>query len=258
MKKISQIEFLDTKIHNLSMLETIELIEGRIQRNTFTQHVVVNVAKLVKMRRDCELKESVEACDIINIDGMGIVWGARMLGNHVPERVSGIDLFFELLKKSQEKSHPVFFLGATEEIVMKTVSAIEQSFPRLIIAGYHHGYFWDDEESVVRRISTSGAKLLFVAITSPKKESFINKWKHDLNVKFVMGVGGTFDIIAGKTKRAPRWVQNAGLEWLYRIYQEPGRMWRRYLNTNTIYLYLLLKELISTLHKRKHKKQKSN
>ena len=101
------------------------------------------------------------------------------------------------------------------------------------------------EEEVVTKIKNSAAQLLFVAITSPKKENFINKWKKVLNVNFVMGVGGTFDIVSGKTKRAPVWMQNIGLEWFYRIIQEPKRMWKRYLKTNIIYLILLIKHKIS-------------
>ena len=215
MKKISQINFFDTKIHNLSMLETVELIDSRIQSNNFTQHVVVNVAKLVAMRKNCELKKSVEACDIINADGMGVVWGARMLGHYIPERVSGIDLFLKLLQMSEQKNYPVFLLGATNEVVEESVKVIQSKFPDIHIAGFNHGYFWEDEEHVVKKIAESGTKLLFVAITSPAKEIFINRWRNDLHVNFVMGVGGSFDIIAGKVKRAPIWMQRAGLEWIY-------------------------------------------
>ena len=118
-------------------------------------------------------------------------------------------------------------------------------YPNLKIAGYHHGYFWNDEEKIVQKIKNSRSQLLFVAITSPKKENFINKWKKDLNVNFVMGVGGTFDIVAGKIKRAPVWMQNNGLEWVYRIIQEPKRMWKRYLVTNTKYLLILIKEKLN-------------
>jgi N-acetylglucosaminyldiphosphoundecaprenol N-acetyl-beta-D-mannosaminyltransferase len=143
---------------------------------------------------------------------------------------------------SAKRDFPVFLLGATDEVVSKTVSKVKAINPNLNIAGYHDGYFWDDEEAVVTKIRESGAKLLFVAITSPKKENFINKWQDKLGVDFVMGVGGTFDVVAGKVKRAPQWMQKVGLEWLYRVIQEPGRMWKRYLKTNTKFLMLLLTE----------------
>lgn len=233
-------KFLGVPMHVGTMVETVEVIRRRMEQNIFTQHVVVNVAKLVHMRDDLQLRESVLSCDIINIDGMGVVLGARLKGLNVPERVAGVDLFLELLKKAEEKKIPVFFLGARDEIVEETSRRMKRRFPNLNIAGYHHGYFWDDEQAVVKRIRNSGAVMLFVAITSPRKENFINRWRDQLGVHFVMGVGGTFDVMAGKVKRAPNWMQQIGLEWLYRVIQEPGRMWKRYLKTNSQFLWMLI------------------
>jgi N-acetylglucosaminyldiphosphoundecaprenol N-acetyl-beta-D-mannosaminyltransferase len=156
-----------------------------------------------------------------------------------------VDLFLQLLDMAADKKFPVYFLGARQNVVQKAVHRMQERFPGLHIAGWHHGYFWDDEESVVRDIQNSGAALLFVAISSPKKENFIHKWKDRLGVQFVMGVGGTFDVVAGKTKRAPGWMQRIGLEWFYRLCQEPRRMWKRYLVTNSVYAWLLCKEKFS-------------
>lgn len=223
------------------MADTVAIIEQRIQARQFTQHVVVNVAKLIEMRKNAALAESVTQCDIINIDGAGILLGAKFLGHEVSERVAGIDLFCELLKMSEGNNYPIFLLGAAEQVVQSAAKAITALHPKLRIAGYHHGYFWEHEKAVVDKIRQSGARLLFVAITSPKKENFISRWRDDLGVDFVMGVGGTFDVIAGKVKRAPLWMQKAGLEWLYRLMQEPRRMWKRYLLSNAAYVILLLK-----------------
>ncbi|WP_421865987.1 WecB/TagA/CpsF family glycosyltransferase [Motiliproteus sp.] len=228
-----------------SMEETVKHIAQSISERRFTQHVVVNVAKVVNMRKDAALDQSVRECDIINIDGMGVVLGARSLGHNVPERVAGVDLFHNLLAMSAEKGFSVFLLGAEESIVAETSLRVQALYPGLDVAGCHHGYFWDDEETVVNQIRESGARLLFVAITSPKKENFINRWKDQLGVDFVMGVGGTFDVVAGKVKRAPVWMQRYGLEWLYRVIQEPRRMWKRYLVTNSQFAWLLLKEWIT-------------
>jgi N-acetylglucosaminyldiphosphoundecaprenol N-acetyl-beta-D-mannosaminyltransferase len=225
-----------------SMSETVKLIESRLHAKQFTQHVVVNVAKIVNMQRDPKLAESVHACNIINIDGMGVVWGLRALGQDVPARVAGIDLFHELLAMSEKNALPVFLLGAKEAVLEKTVLKLQLDYESLNIAGNHHGYFWGDEADVVEKVRSSGAKLLFVAITSPQKENFIHKWQQQLGVDFVMGVGGTFDVVAGETQRAPSWMQRSGLEWLYRTLQEPRRLAWRYIVTNTIFLYMLLKE----------------
>lgn len=241
MQSDNEIEFLGSRLHAMTMDKTVEVIKARINSNSFTQHVVVNVAKLVNMQNDALLAESVNACDIINIDGMGVVWGARLCGHSIPERVAGVDLFHNLLAMSTVNQFPVFLLGATPEVVQDTVDKVTSLYPGLIVAGYHHGYFWDNEEEVVEKISKSGARLLFVAITSPKKENFINKWQDRLGVDFVMGVGGTFDVVAGKVKRAPKWMQNSGLEWFYRVLQEPRRMWKRYVKTNSAFIWMLLR-----------------
>ena len=217
-------------------------IENRVQNGEFFQLVVVNLAKIVTLLKDQVLADSVNACDLINIDGMGVVLGARFLGHDVPERVAGVDLFHELLKMSSRCNFPVFLLGATDDVVTKTVAKVKEQNPSLTVAGYNDGYFWDNEEAVVEKIKASGAKLLFVAITSPKKENFINKWQDKLGVDFVMGVGGTFDVVAGKVNRAPKWMQDYGLEWFYRVIQEPRRMWKRYLVTNSKFAWLLFNE----------------
>lgn len=245
MNNKNEIKLLGVRMHPWSMKETVDEINRRISNHNFTQHVVVNVAKLVNMQKDLTLRESVENCDIINIDGMGVVFGARILGHEIPERVSGVDLFHQLLSMSATENYSVYLLGATGDVVSATVKKVKTLYPGLNVAGYHHGYFWDDEKAVVDKIKKSGAQLLFVAITSPKKENFINRWQDSLGVSFVMGVGGTFDVVAGKVKRAPLWMQNSGLEWLYRVLQEPRRMWKRYLYTNTVFIWMLFKAKIN-------------
>lgn len=239
---MNEFTMLGIRMNPFTMSDTVDFIKNRIDMNKFTQHVVVNVAKLINMQDDLELRAAVLSCDIINIDGMGVVWGARFLGYAVPERVAGIDLFYQLLDYAQCSGNSVYFLGAKELVVNEAVANIKKQYPLLKIAGYHHGYFAKDEEAaVVEKVRVSGAKLLFVAISSPMKEQFINCWRERLGVKFVMGVGGTFDIVAGVTKRAPLWMQKIGLEWLFRLVQEPRRMWRRYLVTNYRFVILLLR-----------------
>lgn len=249
---MNRINFLGSPMDSASMSDTVSSISQRISSQQFTQHVVVNVAKLVNMRKDAELAKSVTECDIINIDGMGVVWGARFLGHKVDERVSGVDLFAELNVMAEREGFPVFYLGAKEDVVTKTGEVMQAKYPQLSIAGTHHGYFWDDEEAVVKQIKASGARLLFVAITSPIKENFINRWKDELGVDFVMGVGGTFDVVAGKVSRAPVWMQKYGLEWLYRVIQEPRRMWKRYLVTNSQFAWLLVQAKLGCLKDTKH------
>jgi len=241
---MKRIEIFGCPMDVATLAETTSLISGAIKSDKFIQHVVVNVAKVVNMRDDKALSASVRSCDIINIDGMGLVFAARFLGHQVPERVAGIDLFFDLVDVSSSEKLPLFLLGGTAEVVERTAINLQAKYPGVKIAGYHHGYFWDREQEVVEIIRKSGAKLLFVAITSPKKENFIAKWQRELGVNFVMGVGGTFDIVAGKVERAPLWMQKAGLEWLYRTLQEPRRLLWRYAMTNGKFGVLVLQELL--------------
>ncbi len=246
-----RVDFMGCPMDVATMKETVNYIDEAVAKKRLTQHVVVNVAKIVNMQSDSQLDASVRGCDIINIDGMGVVLGARFLGHHVPERVAGVDLFNELLAMSARRGYSVYLLGATDEVVSEAAKRVQHLYPGLKLAGYHHGYFWDDEEAMVKRVYESGAQLLFVAITSPKKENFINRWRDQLGATFVMGVGGTFDVVAGKVKRAPVWMQKWGFEWLYRVIQEPQRMWKRYLHTNSKFAWLLLKERLRLLVGRK-------
>ena len=244
--------FLGIPLDALTMNETISLIDEAIQSNQKINHVVLNAGKVVSMQSDNQLKQSVISCDIINADGQSIVWASRFLGFYVPERVAGADLMQALVFQAAIKNYKCFFLGGKEEIVKQVVSIYTQQYGAHIIAGYRNGYFSiEEEESVALEISNSGAQLLFVAISSPKKENFMFTYRHALsNVNFTMGVGGTFDIIAGFTKRAPVWMQNFGLEFFYRFLQEPRRMWKRYLVGNSKFIYLIFMKKFDLLYNR--------
>ena len=239
-----RIRFLNIPIDAITMLETLDLVDQSISLKTQIHHTVVNAGKIVLMQDDKELEDSVVQADVINADGQAVVWAANLLGQKLPERVSGIDLMQELVKRSYARQYKCFFFGATQEVVLKLVDLYKRQFSEDIIAGYRNGYFeQEDEEKIADEISNSGANILFVAITSPKKEIFLNKYKKKLkNVNFIMGVGGSFDVIAGKVKRAPLWMQKIGLEWFYRVLQEPKRMWKRYLIGNIKFIRLVIKE----------------
>ncbi len=239
-----RITLLNSPVDVLSMQETIDIIDKKIAGNEHIHHVVVNAAKLVNMQKDKVLYDSVVQCDIINADGQSVVWSSRFLRKPLPERVAGIDLMQNLVTLAHQKKYKIFFLGAREEIVSKVVKKYSTNFSPKIIAGYRNGYFNKaDEPEIARQIAESGANMLFVAISSPKKEQFLYENREKLkSVNFIMGVGGSFDVVAGKTKRAPLWMQKSGLEWFHRFLQEPRRMWKRYLLTNTLFLYYVMKE----------------
>jgi N-acetylglucosaminyldiphosphoundecaprenol N-acetyl-beta-D-mannosaminyltransferase len=248
--KINRI--FDIPVNSFSMKETIEYIQQRIKANDFTQHVVINAGKIVDMQKNPLLKQSVLEADMINADGMSVVWASHLLGEPLPERVAGIDLMLNLLKLAHQNDYKCYFLGATEEVVKKVVEIFSDIYSPSIIAGFRNGYFSPNEEELIaKNISSSGTKILFVAMSSPKKEIFVNKYKNILKVPFIMGVGGSFDVIAGITKRAPLWMQRSGFEWFFRLIQEPKRMWRRYLIGNIKFIQLVIRELIHINNKSK-------
>jgi len=234
---------LGTPIDNLDMTETVNRIVGAISGRQHLHHTVVNAGKIVNMHTDPQLRESVVNADIINADGQGVVWASRILGQPLKERVAGIDLMEQLVRIAYLNGYKVFFLGAKEDIVRSVVDHYSDIYSPDIIAGYRNGYFKkEDEPGIARQIAESGANILFVAISSPTKENFLFQQRDTLkSVNFIMGVGGSFDVVSGLVKRAPVWMQKAGLEWLYRVYQEPKRMFKRYLVGNAKFIFLVLK-----------------
>lgn len=239
-----KINILNASIHNLSMDETLSIVNNTIFNKESIQHVVVNAGKIVAMQNDAQLRKSVNESDLINADGQAVVWASKILGKPLKERVSGIDLMEALVELAYQNQYKIFFFGAKEEVVKTVVDRYSNDYSPKIIAGYRNGYFKKDEEQdIAKQISDSGANILFVAISSPTKENFLYENKKLLNkVNFIMGVGGSFDVVSGKVKRAPVWMQNSGLEWFYRFAQEPKRMWKRYLVGNSKFIALVLKE----------------
>jgi len=244
-----KINFLGTQVDNLSMHETLSSIERAINDNEKIVREDINAAKIVWMHQDPKFKQIIHKANIINADGQSIIFASKLLGNPIKERVAGIDLMEEIVYVASKKHWKIFFLGASQEVVSKTVNTYTGKYSKEIIAGYHNGYFnEEDEKKIVNIINRSNTNILFIGISSPKKEDFINRNSQQLNCNLIMGVGGSFDVIAGKVSRAPVWMQKNALEWLYRLLQEPGKMWKRYLYTNTIFLWLLIKESVMKKH----------
>ena len=229
------------------MEETLAEVEKSIKAGKQVHHVVVNAGKIAAMHSDPELRRSVNESDIINADGQAVVWASRILGKPLKERVAGIDFMSALVEMAHKKNYRIFLFGAKEEIVKTVVDTYSDIYSPEMIAGYRNGYFSpSQEETIAHQIADSGTQMLFVAISSPIKENFLYRHREILkNVNLIMGVGGSFDVVAGKVKRAPVWMQNAGLEWFYRFAQEPKRMWKRYLVGNSKFIYLVFKERFS-------------
>ncbi|MCI0490211.1 MAG: WecB/TagA/CpsF family glycosyltransferase [Blastocatellia bacterium] len=232
-------------INNLSEAEVLNAIDGLIAQGGAHYMVVVNAAKAVAASRDERLRSVLDEADLVTADGMSVVWASRLLGRPLKERVTGIDLFERLLARAEARELQVYFLGAREEIVRALVERLTTQYPNLRVAGYRNGYFDQSEaEAVAEEIKRSRADLLFVAIGSPAQEYWIRSNLSRTGVRFAMGVGGSFDHLSGRARRAPQWMQRTGLEWLYRLLREPRRLWRRYLVGNTLFVWLVGKQLL--------------
>ncbi len=206
---------------------------------------VVNAAKIVAMRRNAQLREAVGGCGLVLADGQAVVWAGRVLWAPLPERVAGVDLFMELLAESARRGYRVYFLGARPDVLARMLDEAGRRFPGLIVAGARDGYYQPgDEAEIAEEIRTSRADILFLGMSSPRKELFMGEWGPATKAHVLHGVGGSFDILAGQTRRAPLWLQAHGLEWLYRAWQEPIRLGRRYLKTNLAFLALVARERI--------------
>jgi len=236
---------LGCEIDRLTMAQTVERCRQIVESGRTGQHVAVNVAKLVALQDDPRLREIVAGCDVISADGQPIVWASRLLRDPLPERVAGIDLMHELLRLAEATGYRVYFLGARQEVLSSAVERIQAKHPRLAIAGYRDGYFDEaDSGAVAGEIRAARPHMLFVAMSSPRKEYWLAEHGHELDVPFLMGVGGSLDVIAGVARRAPSWARRMGIEWLFRVAQEPRRLWRRYLLTNSRFTVLLAKRLL--------------
>ena len=240
----NRVEMMGCLIDNLSMEETLNAVDEFVASGRPHQHVVVNVDKLVKARRDPELRRIINECALVNVDGMPVVWASRLLGKPLKERVAGIDLFEALMARAAQRNWRVFLLGARDEVVAGVKEIYEQRYPGLVIAGYRNGYWKPEQEAgVVAQIRAARPDILFVAISSPKKEQFLGTYQAQMRVPFAMGVGGTFDVATGGVRRAPVWMQRAGLEWFYRFLQEPRRMFHRYFVDDMAFVGMVAQEL---------------
>ena len=224
-------------VHPLTLEESVATAEALIADGGPHQHVVLNAAKVVQAHDDPELARIVRSCSLVNADGQSVVWASRLLGSPLPERVAGIDFMLALWRSAARNGYRVYLLGAQPEVVEETARiAAGQGVD---VVGHRHGY-WDDTEEpeVVAAVREARPDVLFLAVPSPRKEYFLARRQKELACPLVVGVGGSFDVVAGLRSRAPGWMQRAGLEWFHRLVQEPRRMLMRYAVGNARFVAL--------------------
>jgi len=211
------------------MEETVERVAGFIGSGRPHLILTMNPEFLYRAQFDGSLLELAARADLVTPDGEGIVWASRVAGCPVPERVTGIDLMTRLLERASAEGWRVYLLGAAPGVAGEAAEKIRQAYPGLKVAGTHHGYFRDDEAAeVVEKIRMAAPDLVFVAMGAPRQERWIDSHLAGTGAAAALGVGGSFDVLAGRVRRAPAWVRRLRLEWLYRLLREPSR-WRRQL-----------------------------
>jgi N-acetylglucosaminyldiphosphoundecaprenol N-acetyl-beta-D-mannosaminyltransferase len=242
---------LGCPIDSITLEGAVARVDRAIARKRPLQHVAINAAKVVQLQHDVTLRHAVATCELSTADGTAVVWASRVLGHPLPERVAGIDLMEAVLDLAGRRGYRVYLLGARPHVVVAASETIRARHPGIQIAGWHHGYFAHDErEAIVDEIRKADPQILLVALESPAKELFLEWARAQVSVAFAMGVGGAFDILAGERRRAPYWMQRAGLEWLYRLRQEPRRLARRYFVGNAQFTWLVLREAAHRIARR--------
>jgi len=231
-EKAPPIALLGIPFDNVTLNEAARRIEAMIASRQPHHVVTANVDFLVQARNDAELRRILINAHLVLCDGTPLVWASRLLGNPLPERVAGADLVPLLIRHAAKLNYRLFFLGGTSEVNERAVANVRAEHPGAIIAGHYSPPFrqWneEDEKEIARRIRRAHPDLLFVAFGCPKAEKWIAQHYQDLGVPVTIGVGATIDFLAGDKRRAPRWMQRGGMEWLYRLAQEPQRLFRRY------------------------------
>ncbi len=218
---------LGVTLHALGMQEVLKKVEEAIDARGKMLIVTANTEIVMFCQKDAFFRNIVNTAELVVPDGIGVVWAGKHLGSPVKERVAGFDLAQNLLSLAADKNWKIYFLGAAPGIAEKAAQNILKKYPDLKIAGWRDGYFLPKENALlVKEINKTAPDILFAALGAPKQEKWLYEHKNALDCKILLGVGGTFDVMAGVSKRAPQIWQELGLEWLYRLCRQPSRFWR--------------------------------
>ena len=241
------VNILGIPIDNVNMDKAVDIVKGFLAEDRVHAIYTPNSEIMMEAQRDQNLKEILCEGDLLIPDGAGVVLASKILGHKLPERVAGFDLVCRIFELPSELKEDIslFLLGAKPGVAEEAAANIINKYKGVNIVGCHHGYFQEDEESkIIDQINASGAQILLVALGAPKQEKWIHKNKDKIKARICMGVGGSLDILAGRSTRAPEFYQKHGLEWLYRLYKEPWR-YKRMLDLPRFMLTVLKKRVLS-------------
>lgn len=238
---ISVVRVLGYPVTNVTMEEAVALIESFLGEPRLHHVVIVNTNKMWLAGHTPKLSEILHRAEML-VTEYGPVWASKILGNPLKANIRGVGLLKTLLPWLETQRIPVYFLGGHEVVLRTVLAKLQISHPKLTIAGARNGYFEKDEEaSIVDHINKSGAAILFVGMGSPRQEFFVEKYRNVFLPRVAMGVGGSFDVLAGIKRDAPAWTQH-GVEWIYRLWQDPQNLWKRYLRAHPWFIYHVMRE----------------
>lgn len=241
-------KIFDIEINNVDWDEFLCLFSKAVEDKSKNKYMLtVNVDHIVKMQHDREFYKIYKEADYITADGVPILWAAKLFGNPIKEKISGSDILPKILPLAEEKQYRIFFMGAAEGVVQKAAEEIKTQYKNINIVGTYspsYGFEKNEEEiaKIISMIKDANTDILFLGVGAPKQEKWIAKYKDVYCAPLSIGVGATFDFIAGNVKRAPKWMQKIGLEWFWRFLQEPKRLFRRYFIEDSAFLKLVLLE----------------
>jgi N-acetylglucosaminyldiphosphoundecaprenol N-acetyl-beta-D-mannosaminyltransferase len=225
MEVLPAVSILGVRVHRLCMRDALSVMERWIAERTPRMVITADANALVLAQADKEFRLLLMDADLVTPDGAGLLWAARRLGQPFPERVPGVELVAQLARLSHERGYRLYFLGAAPGVAERAASTLRQRFPNAQIVGITHGYFSPEAEpTVLAHIRQARPDVLLVGMGMPRQEKWIARHKQTLGVPVSVGVGGSFDIYAGVVRRAPRWMQRYGLEWLWRLMQDPRKI----------------------------------
>lgn len=241
------ITICDVGIHNVTLKGAIDLIEQFIVKKKQAFIVTPNVDHIVKLQIDKKFKRIYKSASLVLADGMPLLLAARFLGTPLKEKISGSDLFPKLCEYSANKGYKLFFLGGRQGAVSIAKKALEDKYPQIKIVGVYsppYGFEKDKKENgkIINMIKSTNPDILFVGLGAPKQEKWIYRHYKNLNVPVSIGIGVTFEFVAGMVKRAPVWMQKTSLEWFWRLMMEPRRLWKRYLVDDIKFFWLVFKQ----------------
>lgn len=244
---MARIDIASVSIDNISFskaIESIELIIG-LKKNAFV--LTPNVDHIVKLQHDKDFRKIYKHADLVLPDGMPLLWAAKFLNTPLIERITGADLFPELCRVSAKKGYKIFLLGGRPKAAVTAKKVLEKKYPNVNIVGTYCPYFGfendeDENNKIIAAIERAKPDILFVGLGAPKQEKWIYKYKDVCRVPVSIGVGVSFEFIAGMVKRAPIWVRNLGMEWFWRLIMEPKKLWKRYLIDDLQFFKLIFKQ----------------